>query len=231
MPTETVSSAELAQARGKLYEFMSAQFAGPPDAEMLVLVADWASQQMASDSAGEWLSPEMNDALAAIGGFFQGAGDRSREDLGEEVAIEYTRLFRGIKKEYSPPPPYESVYREEDGRVFGEVTTVVRNQYRRHGFDVASGLTSEPSDHISLELEFMHLLCTREAEALAAKDDEAASDLRLAQREFLEEHLMAWTPSLRQEVEKFDRGGLFSGLLKFTEGWLDFDYRNHVVEG
>ena len=228
---QTVSSTNLTRARGKLYEFMSAQFAGPPDAEMLALLADWAGQQMASDGTGERLSPEMNDALAAVGAFLGDVSDASWESLSEEIEVEYTRLFRGIKKEYSPPPPYESVYREEDGRVFGELTTVVRNQYRRHGFDVASGLTSEPSDHISLELEFMHLLCTREAEALAARDDEAASVLRLAQREFLEEHLLAWTPSLRQEVEKYDRGGLYSGLLKFTEGWLDFDYRNHVVEG
>ncbi len=228
---QTVSFMKLVQARGKLYEFMSAQFAGPPDAEMLALLADWANEQVASEGVGEWLSPEMNDALAAVGAFLGSASGASWESLSEQVAIEYTRLFRGIKKEYSPPPPYESVYREEDGRVFGELTTVVRNRYRRHRFDVASGLTSEPSDHISLELEFMHLLCTREAEALAARDDEAASVVRLAQREFLEEHLLAWTPSLCQEVEKFDRGGLFSGLLKFTEGWLDFDYRNHVVGG
>lgn len=228
---QAVSSLNLAQARGKLYEFMSAQFATPPDTAMLALLADWASEQIASGDTGEWLSPEMKAGLAAIDGFFQEAGDDSREGLGEQVAIEYTRLFRGLKREYSPPPPYESVYREEDVRTFGEVTAVVRNQYRRHGFDVAPELTNEPSDHISLELEFMHLLCTKEAEALKAKDDEAASGLRLAQREFLDEHLMTWTSSLRQEVEKFDRGGLFTGLLRFTEGWLDFDYRNHVVEG
>ena len=225
------SSQNLTQARGKLYEFMSAQFSGPPDAAMLALVADWASGQVASGDTGEWLSPEMMDALAAVDGFFQGTGDGSREALAEEIAIEYTRLFRGLKREHSPPPPYESVYREEAVRTFGEVTAVVRNHYRRHGFDVAPDKSSEPSDHISIELEFMHLLCTREAEALAGRDDEAVWELRQAQREFLEDHLMAWTSSLRQEVEKFDRGGLFSGLLRFTEGWLDFDYRNHVVEG
>ncbi len=228
---QTVSSRNLARARGKLYEFMSAQFTGPPDAAMLALLADWASDQTASDSPNEFLSPEMKAGLAAVDGFFQAAADRPREDLREEVEVEYTRLFRGIKRDYSPPPPYESVYREEDGRVFGALTAVVRNQYRRHGFDVPSELTSEPSDHISLELEFMHLLCSRETEALDAKDDQAVSALRLAQREFLEEHLLAWTPSLRQDVEKFDRGGLFSGLLRFTEGWLDFDYRNHIAEG
>ncbi len=226
---QAISSADLARSRGKLYEFMSAQFASPPDAAMLALLAEWANQQNASAETGEWLSPEMNDALAAISAFLGEAGDAGWQKLSEDVEVEYTRLFRGLRREYSPPPPYESVYREEDVRTFGEVTAIVRNQYRRHGFDVAPGLISEPSDHISIELEFMHLLCTREDEALQAKDDEAASAARLAQREFLEEHLVAWTSSLCRKVEEFDRGGLFSGLLKFTEGWLDFDYRNHVV--
>ncbi len=227
---ETVSPVDLAQARGKLYEFMSAQFACPPDTAMLALLADWASDQIESDSPDEWLSPEMRAGLTAVDGFFDGSADRPREDLREEIEVEYTRLFRGLKREYSPRPPYESVYREEDSRVFGELTSVVRNQYRRHGFDVTPDLSSEPADHISLELEFMHLLCTKEAAALEAKDDPAVSDLRLAQRQFLEEHLLEWASGLRQEVEKFDRNGLFSGILKFAEGWLHFDYRNHIVK-
>lgn len=228
---QTVSSADLARSRGKLYEFMSAQFSGPPDAAMLALLAAWASEQIASDSPDELLSPEMKAGLTAVDGFFQAAADRPRADLREEVEVEYTRLFRGLKRGYSPPPPYESVYREEEVRIFGEVTGVVRNQYRRQGFDLTPDQSSEPSDHISIELEFMHLLCSKEAEMMDARDDEAVSALRQAQREFLEEHLMTWTPSLRQDVEKFDRGGLFSGLLRFAEGWLDFDYRNHIAEG
>ena len=212
--TEKLNMKELAGQRSSIYGFLAAVYRQELTSELLRQMKDRRFQEVLSN-----LGVKLNN------GFFQ----NSEKELLENLAIEYTRLFRGLKREYSPPPPYESVYREEDVRTFGEVTAVVRNQYRRHGFDVAPELTNEPSDHISIELEFMHLLCTREAEALKAKDDEAASDLRLAQREFLDEHLMAWTSSLRQEVEKFDGGGLFTGLLRFTEGWLAFDYRNHVA--
>ena len=54
------------------------------------------------------------------------------QELSERLGVEFTRLFRGVKEGYGPPPPYESVYMGE-GRVIGEATLEVMRFYTECG--------------------------------------------------------------------------------------------------
>jgi TorA maturation chaperone TorD len=87
--------------------------------------------------------------------------DALKEDLSDQfilrLAVEFTRLFRGIKEGYSPPPPYESVYRGE-GRVMGNYTLMVMKKYRDAGFLIIDKYPG-PQDYIGTELKFMSFLC------------------------------------------------------------------------
>ena len=116
------------------------------------------------------------------------------------------------------------------GRVFGQLTVEGHREYRCFGFDLADGLNGEPPDHIAFELEFMHLLCSQEAEAWNKDDDDEALRFLEAEREFLKEHLVAWLPKFCGEDRKHDRLGLFRCLADLTEGWVTFDYRQHLHE-
>ncbi len=214
---------ELAEARAKLYQLLSSAYIRPPDRDFLQLLAGWVASQ--AEGSSRLLSPPMKHGLATLDRFFKGIGQKSWEELGEAASVEFTRLFRGVNPFYSPLPPYESVYREEGGRVFGELTVTVHREYRRFGLDLASGLSGEPPDHISFELEFMHLLCCQEAEAWENDDEDEALRLLLAEREFLREHLVTWLPQFCGKIREYDRLGLFHGLADLTEGWVIFDYQ------
>ena len=50
------------------------------------------------------------------------------------------------------------------------------------------------ADHIGVEFEFMHHLCTAELKALEENDTNAVAELREVQREFLNKHLLVWAP-------------------------------------
>lgn len=228
MATQTISSAELARTRAKLYEFMSVQYLRPLEPDFLKFLAEWVSLQVEPGGLGEWLSERMRNGLAALDEFFKNQGGKSWEELAEAISVDFVRLFRGVKEHYSPPPPYESVYREEAGRVFGDATMAVLKEYRRFGYDLAFELKNEPPDHISFELEFMSILCSREAEAWEKADDDDALYLRGAQREFSSGHLLTWLPELCRKVDESDRAGFFSGLARFTEGWVAFDFEHHI---
>ncbi len=219
---------ELARARAKLYQLLSSAYIRSPDRDFLGLLAGWVASQTGGSS--RLLSEPMKQGLATMDGFFKRIGQNSWEELEETISVEFTRLFRGVKPIYSPLPPYESVYTEEAGRVCGELTFVVRREYRRFGFDLANGLSGEPPDHISFELAFMHLLCHHEAEAWESDDEDEALRLLRAEQEFSEGHLLTWLPKLCRKVREYDRLGLFHGLADLTEGWVTFDYQQHLQE-
>ncbi len=218
---------ELAAARAKLYQLLAAVYARPPEPDFMKSVAGWVASVAGTESALRPLSPQIRHSLDGLDSFFKRNGDDSKE-LAEAMSVEFTRLFRGVKPHYSPLPPYESVYREEAGRVFGEITAKVRQQYLHFGLDLASGLENEPPDHISFELEFMYLLCRQEAEAWARDDEDEAWRLWYAERDFLTEHLLAWLPRFCDEMRRHDRLGLFSHLADLTEGWATFDYQQNL---
>ena len=125
-------------------------------------------------------------------------------------------LFRGLSRRNSPLPPYESVYLE--GRLFGEAAGKITELLKQYSLQPRN---NEPLDHISLELDFMRLLCQNEAEAgnLGA----GAKDALREEEKFLEEHLLRWAPALCEQIRKFDTKGFYKALADVTEEWLVYD--------
>ncbi len=224
-----VKTAELAEARAKLYQLLAAVYARPPGADFLRFLAGGVVLAVReADDVFLPLSTQIRHSLDSLDSFFKQRRGNSEKELGQAVSVSFTMLFRGVKPHYSPLPPYESVYREQAKRVFGELTVEVLREYRRFGLGLTSGLENEPPDHISFELEFMHLLCRREAEAGEKDNRDEALRFRLAEQAFLREHLMTWLPGFCIEVRKYDRLGLFSSLADLTEGWVNFDFQQHL---
>ncbi|MBI2328493.1 MAG: molecular chaperone TorD family protein [Chloroflexi bacterium] len=239
MTTQTVKP-ELARARAKLYGLLAKVYVEPPDLEFLGLLEEWVVLQMAARDSLQSLPEQIGRGLTELDHFF---GNRTgangwegslndtpfnNASLQEAISIEFTRLFRGVSPHYSPLPPYESVYLDEENQAFGELSVGVQREYRRFGLDLTSKLPGEPPDHLSFELEFLHILCTREAEAWENSDEVKAHTFLLAERQFLRTHLVNWVPKLGEKIREFDRLGIFAGIADITEGWLAFDYEENL---
>ncbi len=137
----------------------------------------------------------------------------------ERLAVDFTELLRGIRQS-SPPPPYESLYRE--GVLHGESTREVIEAY--HAFEVhpSGAMEGEPADHISLELDFMRHLATLESDAGTA--EELMGILR-AEDDFLDRHLCQWVGGLRQRIDDQDETGFYTSVATFTDAWVTEDLR------
>ncbi len=61
-------------------------------------------------------------------------------------------------------------------------------------------------------------------------DDEALGLLRV-EKEFSRKHLEAWLPKFGNKIREYDRLGFFRGLADLTEGWVAFDYQQHLQDG
>ena len=137
-----------AVARSRLYLLLARIFRAEADAALL----------------GELRDPSLAGVFSEFGIAIQAIAPdpRNPREL-DSLAQEYTQLFLGPGKHVSP---HESVQLENgSGRLWGPETGVVKRFIEAAGFDYQEAFHDLP-DHISIELEFLGQLASREAEAL-----------------------------------------------------------------
>ena len=180
--SERNGAGEAAHARSHLYALLATIFRGEPSAELLRRLRDPA------------LRRSLAEAGVDLGGEFDG---RAEDDLIEELAVEYARLFLG------PGPhiaPYASTHLGGEGAgLWGPATVWVKRFIRDAGFDYSDGYRDLP-DHISVELEFMGEMTAREARALEHHDPDEAKRIGEIEAEFVADHLAIWVPAFCEKV-------------------------------
>ena len=148
---------------------------------------------------------------------------RTEDVLMEELAVEFTRLFLGPGPHISP---HESLHHElkhgKWGTLWGDSTVEVKNFIESTGLKVESELNLLP-DHISVELEFMHLLANREVEAREEGDHEAAAQCIKMEKEFLERHLRSWVPAFCDKVIAAADSSFYRVTAELTKRFLKFE--------
>ena len=148
---------------------------------------------------------------------------RSDDELIEELAVEYTRLFLGPGKHISP---HESVHHERDdgdwGRLWGKDTVLVKKFIETAGLEYKSGYTGLP-DHISVELEFMHEVTKREARAWEEKDSDGAIYCLKIEKKFIEEHLVKWIPAFCDKVISGAELSFYREMAKLTRSFIELE--------
>jgi TorA maturation chaperone TorD len=206
----------MASARSGLYEFLAGMCARPTG-KMVEAIAGGSFDALLPLEGGKALPEDLKSAMESLRSY-RPTGVPSN-DPETELAVDWTRLFRGVRKGYSPPPPYESVYKV--GALQGEITRSVEEIYRRYGVSAGTSAGELP-DHISLELMFISVLAKKELEAWDGKREEAIQLLK-AQSSFLKEHLLSWVPKFCSEAEKLATTTFYKGLMKLIPGLLRWD--------
>lgn len=108
----------------------------------------------------------------------------------EQLAVEYARLFGGLKEGYGLPPPFESA---TAGALAGpEVAVTLAERYSEAGFP--SLVNDAPADHLGVELKFLSVLCHAEMQALQERRTAKAARFMELQQQFLRDHLSRWAP-------------------------------------
>lgn len=91
--------------------------------------------------------------------------------------------------------PYETFYTRDDQMVETGGANPVTDIYSAYDFMVDyEAARTVSSDHIGIELEFMHHLVDAEMQAAEEKDEKAVAELQRVQHEFLNKHLLQWAP-------------------------------------
>lgn len=193
-------STAIALAREIVYRFCAAMLRHPGEG-----VGDIRSEAnlVALEAATEILRDHVGDDAVPLG-----FGELPAEELNpkgliewlrrppDDLFVEYDRVF-GIGPTVDCPP-YETEFAANQEPFYrAQQMADVAGFYQAFGLQISRRRPERP-DHISVELEFMGLLVTKERFAAAEQNpqsQEQAAICNQAQRDFLRDHLSWWIPS------------------------------------
>ncbi len=130
------------------------------------------------------------------------------------LRAEYSGLFE-VGSQGPPAPIREDL---QTGQRAGTREEVVR--FYEYFDYVLDGKFAWQPDHLSVELEFMHYLCYREAQAGNEAD---ALSFQLAQADFSGRHLASWVPQLSANVDKLAAGSLYARVVAAVRDFVAAD--------
>jgi putative dimethyl sulfoxide reductase chaperone len=135
-----------------------------------------------------------------------------------EFGIEFTRTFDAIPL----CSPYEGHYCEKPRSM---VMLEVSEFYNLFGLRMSQeeGKREFP-DHICAELEFLHFLTFKEEEALREGKGEKANGYLLAQKDFLERHMVQWIPEFCLKLQNSKSVPFYAQLAQITSRFISFEF-------
>jgi TorA maturation chaperone TorD len=208
---------ELAATRKTTYSFLVSVYIQLSTDNLASKLMDGTLATAPSSSAmTHQTAKDIEEGFQILGQYVADNRGRPVEVVAEELAVERTRLFRGLKRGYGPPPPYETVYRDTE-RTMPMRTIAVSKLYEEVGANLSKELKEQP-DYIGVELDSMRLMCEREAEAWGTGKVEDAKRMLQLERKLLNEHLAAWIPKFCDTALNDARTGFYKAVLKITKG-------------
>lgn len=159
-------------------------------------------------------APELADGVDWGALSDAGAGD-------DDLAVEYTRLFE-VGTSGPPCALYGGLYGDARMKTMEEVVRF----YNHFGLTLSEDPRELP-DHLTTELEFLHFLAFREAEALRAGLD--PGPYRRAQRDFVARHPGRWLPQVVGRLARAKAGRFYVTLFALLARWLAREERTLTV--
>ncbi|MCQ9205927.1 MAG: molecular chaperone TorD family protein [Omnitrophica bacterium] len=144
----------------------------------------------------------------------------ANEEL-KSLTVDFSMLFVGPFKLLAPP--YGSIYLDSGNEVMGNSTISVRKLYEQEYLKI--GLKEMP-DHIAIELEFMHYLAVKEANADNGNLKDEVLNYRKKQLLFLSEHLGSWIDEFSVRVDKNAQTQFYKTLAKVSRAFIHDDLQS-----
>jgi DMSO reductase family type II enzyme chaperone len=190
--------ANAALQRAGLYLVLAQAFAYPKAETLAPVAGRWARLLEAENQWPDYLRQAVEAGCAEL---------RSAEVAA--LAAEYHRLFGP-----NALCPLTETSWGDAARLLGKAAQIadIAGFYRAFHLRPLDEGDPVPEDHLLSELEFMSVLCLKEAYALYAELDEALEITRGAQKKFLEDHLAAWIDVWAKHLGEHDPATFYRAL-------------------
>lgn len=207
-----------ALTQASVYGFLAAVFNQQPDIEFVQHLRDLTGDSIRVSGAAEGLNPEITQGIEQIAVFIDEAALKPIQQVQEALALDWTRLFRGLQRGGGPQPPYANLYLHGREGETESLHTIVQT-YVRHNAHPASSEPNRP-DYLGVMLDFMRFLFEREAEAWSSSQPEKAEAHFDAANQFREEHLGRWAQQFCEDALNYAETDFYRGGLHITKGFM-----------
>ncbi|MBI4717447.1 MAG: molecular chaperone TorD family protein [Planctomycetes bacterium] len=217
----------LAAARGAAYGLLAAGWRYP-DAELLTLLGeparwdDWPATLATLD-------PAAARALETVASYWlHGAGGAGHAGSAHLDLLRHTYVTLVGHAVRGTCPPYELEY--DRGEIYQQAAGLadLGGFYAAFGLELARG-AAERADHVSVQCEFMAVLCAKESNARATGNGNGSDTCADAQRTFLRDHLGRWLPAFAHRVQQADADGFYATLAAFASAFIDGECRRFEI--
>ncbi len=206
------------QARSKVYEFLSPAFSYPDRALVGLLRSHLVDTENRLFLLEDRPSLETLRLLRPV----------IMSCPADELESEYVQAFGHTLS--TECPPYEAEYGQTHILQKSQTLADIAGFYKAFGLELAPNF-KDRLDHVSVELEFMHVLCLKEAYALAkGHPEEQLAVCREAQAKFLGEHLGLWAFEFAQRLERRVVGNFYGLAGRLLTAFLTFEMRTLGLE-
>ena len=209
---QEIPMSEILHLRQWVYQFLGrSYYAGPILEEFQELGRSNPFQSLAVEAEGS------QEGIQLLINFFEKVPSVNTVEW-KNLLEEYQRLFIGPLE--LPAHPWESVYLSREHIILDEHTLAVRKFYKQWGVEV---VRNDPDDHVGLELEFMAHLISKGLEDLKQGDLESLKNGLLAQKTFLNDHLLRWVRTYCIQLTTSTKHPFYRGIALFTPDYLEAD--------
>lgn len=208
------AAAARARARSELYRVLAGAFEYPDDGLREACAAGELQRALAR------LLPEVSPLLA---GCCDAAALEAVPSL-EEMAADYSALFDVETSGKPPCPLYGGAYGGAERLAVMEEAV---RFYDHFGLRMAQAVNEMP-DALGTELEFLHFLAGRQADALQSGGD--TGPYERAEHDFLERHPGRWVPRMRARLDSGEASPFYRGLVHVLDDCLQ-RIREEVASG
>ena len=206
--SEVKKKTENARIRSNIYGFLSSMFREEITAERLRQIK----------------TSVIKEVLSEMGFQYEIFSQKDQDQILEDLAVEYARLFLGPAKHISP---HESIHHQRDdgdwGSHWGGSTVEVKKFIESAGLDYKEEYSGMP-DHVSVELEFMKEAAGREARAIEENDWEGALYCQKMEKKFISEHLIKWIPEFCDKIISQAELSFYGDLADVTKKFIILEF-------
>lgn len=201
---------ENALAKAGMYNFFASVLNQRPDTN-LVRNLRAIGVQTFLNILDEEVPPDLETGLSQMIAYLQATDAQPETQVEQDLAVDWTRLFRGVQPGYGPTPPYEVEYLGGSPDTSLALQRLM-HEYAAAGAKVEAGAANRP-DYLGLELAFASYLYSREADAWQAGDPALAEERACAALSFISRHPGKWIERFYEKAHPEARTDFYRGYL------------------
>ena len=228
---EDKGKAETAYVRSQLYRLLSLGFYYPREDFIATLTKGSFVEELRkyfsylfaknSEEGTEETNEKMDEAIDNLDKLEDIIKKEFKEKDLAYLQDKYVRVFsHGVSKEYPQlGTHYGSVHTFQKSNDMGDIA----GYYNAFGLELSEKERGEGLDHISIMLEFMHVVSYKEGHALENHGQEKADICVNAQKKFIKTQVGAWAPLFAKLLVKHSKDEFYSKIATLLRLFMEME--------